>query len=125
MHSALLPWWFVIPLAALAVVVLTIHLLVLNAAVMDPRRRRIRMANNLLMIFLTPLIAYGFAVVPVSNARAFMIIWTLVPGLLLIVVMLALADALHSLRLHRQARRNLRARFRQGLAGRSGTGEPR
>lgn len=125
MHTPLLPWWFVIPVAALAVIVLTIHLLVLNAAAIDPKRRRIRMANNLLMILVTPLIAYGFAVVPVSNARVFMLIWTLVPGLLLIVVMLALADALHTLRLHRRARRELRARFREGLVGRSGGGGSR
>jgi hypothetical protein len=121
LNTPLIPWWFVAPVATVALLMLTAHLLALNAAAVEPRRKRIRSANNVLMMVLTPLLAYGFGVVRPSEARMFVLVWTVIPALLLMVIMLALADALHSVRLHRESRRSLRATFR---AGQRGPGDP-
>lgn len=103
--DALMPAWFVLPVATGVMILLTAHALALSGADMDPRRRRIRLANNILMTATTPLIAYGFGIVDAGDGRRFVFVWTIVPVLLLMVIALALADILNSLAVHRRERR--------------------
>ncbi len=106
--ETLMPSWFVLPVATIVLLVLTAHLLAMNAAEVEPRRRRLRTANNILMMLTTPLIAYGFGVVDVGDGRRFVLVWTLVPILLLMIVLLALADMFNTLAIHRRRHRDTR-----------------
>ncbi|MFO7253458.1 MAG: hypothetical protein DIU60_022165 [Actinomycetes bacterium] len=73
-----------------------------------PVRRRIRTANGVLMMFTTALLAYAISVVTPATPSAFALAWLAVVGLLAIIITVALLDAAHTLRLHAQARRELR-----------------
>ncbi len=105
--ETLMPAWFVLPVATIVLLILTAHLLAMNAPEIEPRRRRIRTVNNLLMMLTTPLIAYGFGLVDASDGRRFVLVWTVVPVLLLMTVLLALADMVNTLAIHRRARRDI------------------
>lgn len=107
-HSPLVPWWVAMPLGAAVLLVLAVYLLALGGAEMDARRKRIRTANTILMMLVTPLIAYGFGVATPSRGRAYVFVWVLICSLLFMVIMLALLDMLNSLRLHRAQMRRLR-----------------
>ena len=121
--EALMPAWFVLAVATATLVLLAGHMLALAGSDMEPRRKRIRAANNILMMLTTPLVAYGFGIVDPSDARAFVFTWTLVPALLLMIILLACADMLNTASLHRRERRALRARaVREAEALRSRAG---
>lgn len=120
--------WLVLPIAALALIVLAGHLLALIAAAgMDQHRRRIRMTNTVLMMLAVPLIAYGFGIATPAQARTYVYVWVLVSSLLFLVVLVAMLDMLHSWRLHRAQLRELRRQMalarsldaRAALAGRA------
>jgi hypothetical protein len=120
--DTMLPAWFVFPLAALAIVVLAGHLMIIaRDATMPPSRRRIRTVTGVLMMAITPLAAYAFALTPVNEARTFVLIFAAVVGLLGIVIMLAGIDIANNVRLHRleqkQVRRKLAELRRQGGSG--------
>ncbi len=103
--ETLMPAWFILPVATLVLLVLAAHLLALNTPGMDARRRRIRVANNLLMMFTTPLMAYGFGIVDAADGRRFVLVWTVIPPLLLMIVGLALADIANTMVLNARTRR--------------------
>lgn len=100
--------WLVLPLAGLAMLLLASH--VTATEQIEPlSRRRIRLANGWVMLVATPLIAAGFSLIaPLSQSRAFAMVWLAVIGLLSISVLLALADIVNTIRLGRRAHRELR-----------------
>jgi hypothetical protein len=106
--ETLMPAWFILPVATLVLLVLGAHLLALGMPGMEARRRRIRMVNNLLMMFTTPLMAYGFGIVDATDGRRFALVWTVIPLLLLMIVGLAVADIVNTMVLHAKARRLIR-----------------
>lgn len=107
--DAILPTWLVLPLGALTLIMLAGHLMALHAATdIEPRRRRIRMTNAVLMMVAVPFVAYGFGVATPSAARAFVYVWVVTAALLTMIIMVALIDMLHSWRLHRLQLRDLR-----------------
>ena len=118
----ILPVWFTVPIAGATILILAAHVLyLLHARGIDPRRRRIRIANGLLMLLATPLIAYGFSIAtPSASAGGFVLVWTAIPVLLLMVILLGLLDALHTVALHRREHKHLRRRFAQRRAEAAG-----
>lgn len=126
----LVPAWAVVPLAALAVIVITLHLRAIWTVPVAKRRRRIRTAAGLLLLVVVVLMAYALAVATPSRPQRFVLSWTGVAGLLAIVLVLAGLDALNSLRMHRARARELHLRLRVGMARarqetRGGPGENR
>jgi hypothetical protein len=109
--TPLLPVWIVLPVAVLTLLVLGGHFWVISASAMDPQRRRIRQATTFLMMMGTPLTAYGFGIAVPGGAggREYVIVWVLIASLLFIIIMLALMDMLHSLRLYREQLAKVRA----------------
>lgn len=75
---------------------------------MPPSRKRIRKVNGLLMMFTTPLIAYAFAIASPQRPRLFVMVWTIVAGLVLLVLLLALGDIINTWFMSFSARRELR-----------------
>lgn len=106
--NPILPIWVVAPVGALTLLVLAGHLLAIWNAPIDPRRRRIRVASSSLLMLMVPLFCYGLSGAAPSRSREFVLVWLLVVVLLLFVILLAMADMLNSLRLHRAHARALR-----------------
>jgi len=112
--SAFLPIWIVAPLGFLTLLVLAGHLISVRATVADPRRKRIRIATSGLLMLTVPILCYGLSGAAPARSREFVLVWLLVAILVMFVILLAMADMLHSLKLHRAQLRELR----RSIAGR-------
>lgn len=106
--SVFLPVWVVAPIGFVILLVLAGHLLTVKATVADPRRRRIRLATSGLLMLLVPILCYGLSGATPARSREFVLVWLLVASLVMFVILLALADMMHSLQLHRVQLRELR-----------------
>jgi hypothetical protein len=109
--SPLLPAWLVLPAAVLTLLMLGGQFWVISAAAMDAQRKRLRQATTFLLMLLTPMAAYGFGIAAPARGREYVFVWVLIAALLFIIIMLALLDMLHSLRLYRQHMAQVRARL--------------
>lgn len=116
--GAIAPIWVVLPLAMIAMILQAGYLIALRelpSERMPASRRRIRMATGWLSMFAIPLAAYGFGIATPADPATFAIVWTLVIGLIAAILMLAVLDAVNTMRLHRRANRELRGDFRSAL----------
>lgn len=107
------PRWLVFPLAGFTLIVVLAHLAAVLRAPMPSSRRRIRLANSMVMLTLVPLMTCAFGIATPSGTRTFLMAWLGVVGLLGIMVLLAILDSANTARLHVQDRAALRARFRE------------
>jgi hypothetical protein len=114
--SAFLPVWVVAPIGFLVLLILAGHLLSVKATVTDPRRRRIRLATSGLLMLLVPILCYGLSGATPARSREFVLVWMLIAALVMFVILLALADMMHSLQLHRTHLRELRKAMATGRA---------
>lgn len=115
--NSIVPFWLAMSVASVSMLVLAAHLVALNRAAMERRRKRIRLASGFLMMVIVPLLAYGFGVARTSEPRAFVYVWTIIPALLLMVILLAVADMLHTVWLGRRRQREPRIGGRAPRAG--------
>ncbi len=97
----ILPFWFVGPLAGLTMLVIAGHLIAMRDAQrhIPASRYRIRTVNGGIMLVAVPMLASAFSVIPTDRPRPFMLIWTACVGLLLVVMALALLDAVNNARI--------------------------
>lgn len=109
----LLPSAIVIPVASVTMLALTIHLAMLRNAAMPESRRRIRIANAVLMMFTTGMLGYALGVATMSDASGFVLSWTAAASLLVMMGCMALADVLNTWRLHRAETRDIRREIRR------------
>ena len=112
------PSWFVLPLALVALVLQAGYLIAikeLGPDRMPPSRKRIRVATGWLIMFAIPLSAYGFGIAHPGDAGTFAIVWMAVIGMVTGIVMLAVLDAVNTMRLHRKDGRAIRRELREGL----------
>lgn len=108
-----LPPLVVLPLACIAVLVVSAHLAAMAAdREMPLSRRRIRTATGIVMLATILVLAYSFAYAPVGNPRRFTIAWSMSVMLLAVVLGLGGLDAINNVRLARLTRRRI------GKAGR-------
>lgn len=112
----LAPPWAVFPMAVMTMIVISAHLNSLSRTDMPVSRRRIRRANDWLMMFLTIALACAFGLR--SSPRLFVMLWLTVAGLTSLVLILAWLDAVNSLRLHRRDRALLQRHARELVAAR-------
>ncbi|MCC6285769.1 MAG: hypothetical protein IT439_10830 [Phycisphaerales bacterium] len=115
--APLAPAWVAFPMGILTMLVLLAHGASLREAPMPESRRRIRSANAVLMMCAVPLLTYALAVVTPANAKAFVIAWTSVVCILGLILLLALADVLNTLRLRRREVARLRAEAKAIVMG--------
>ncbi len=122
-RSTVLPPWVVLPIAALALLVIAAHIMAMYEVEMPIRRRRIRTASGLLMMLITGLLAYALSLAPVGgeaplrqdHASVFLQVWLMIIVLIGMVVLLAGLDAIETLRLGVQSRRQMRRRLRENM----------
>jgi hypothetical protein len=114
--ATILPGWIVLPLGALLMLVVAVHVLAVRASpLLSGRRKRLRVAGGVLMIFVTALLTYALGLAPEvadplkepGRARAFVLIWLAIVGLVGILVAIAVVDALATASMGVQAHRNL------------------
>lgn len=122
--SAFLPVWVVAPIGFLVLLVLAGHLISVRATVADPRRRRIRLASSGLLMLIVPVLCYGLSGATPARSREFVLVWLLVAALVMFVILLAMADMMHSLQLHRAQLRQLRKAIASGRSPLSQGGAP-
>lgn len=91
-------------------IVIVAHLVAMRDAreSIPASRYRLRTVNGGIMLATAPLLAAAFSVVPASNQRLFVIVWFACIGLLGLVVMIAVLDAINNARLMVIQRRRLR-----------------
>jgi hypothetical protein len=100
--TPLLPAWLVLPMAVLTLLMLGGQFWAISASGMEVQRKRLRQATTFLMMLLTPMTAYGFAIAVPVRGREYVLVWGMIAALLFIVIMLALLDMLHSMRVYRE-----------------------
>ncbi len=107
--TAVLPPLVTIPLALVAMLLVSAHVTLTQASHAPPSRKRIRVANGWVMLLALPLLAAGTSLVSADRQpRLFALTWLVVILLLVLAVMLALLDVLNTVRLARvDRRRNL------------------
>lgn len=108
------PWWISLPVAAIAMLVISAHIDVTSMVTKPPSRRRIRLANGWVMLCTVPLLAIGLSFVdPEIRPRAFALVWT--AGILLVAVSLALAalDILNTVRIAHRSRAKLKVALQE------------
>ncbi|MBK7406209.1 MAG: hypothetical protein IPJ41_16795 [Phycisphaerales bacterium] len=99
----------VVPMGAVALLVIAGHLTALHAAKgMPASRRRLRTACGVVMMITSCALAYAFGYVRPDDARLFTLSWALTVALLALVLGLAALDALNNLRLGRLQHRRIR-----------------
>ncbi|MEM9066308.1 MAG: hypothetical protein AAGB51_12550 [Planctomycetota bacterium] len=103
----LAPSWLVLPLALVAMVLIAGHLLAVRGADMPESRRRIRSAADVVMLVLSPILAYAFGIATPADTRTFTLVWAACVGLLFAVILLAFLDSANNVRLHRRELRQL------------------
>ncbi|MBX3380088.1 MAG: hypothetical protein KF805_08320 [Phycisphaeraceae bacterium] len=114
MNSApLLPAWVVLPVAAIMLLVVATHLMVLLRSDMPASRKRIRTLNGWIMLFLVPIGAAAFGVESPSDPRLFVLVWSIVILMLVLLIGLALLDMMNTTRLYRRERDKLGDHFGQ------------
>lgn len=114
--GSLAPGWLVLPLAGVALLATAAHIVVLReapAGALPESRRRIRTATGWVIMVTIPLTAYAFGIATPSDAGVYLTVWMAVVALLGAILMLALLDAVNTMRLHRAAVRRLRAEYRR------------
>lgn len=104
----LVPLWLGVGLAVIAMVATAAHMNSLRDADVPESRRRIRMLNGWVLVVLAPVSAWAFCMVRPVDQAEFVFAFVIVIFLLLVAVAMACLDALNSLRLQRQTRKELR-----------------
>lgn len=91
-------------------IIIAAHLVAMrdSRASIPASRYRLRTVNGGIMLATAPLLAAAFSVVPTSNQRLFVIVWFACIGLLGLVVIIAVLDAINNARLMVIQRRRLR-----------------
>ena len=100
--GTMVPGWVALLLAAPTMFIIARHILSISSSDLDLSRRRLRIGNGLLMMFITALLAYALGMAEVPDqprtnpgaARLFVMLWSVIVGLLGVVVLVAVLDAL-------------------------------
>ena len=123
-----LPLWIVAPPTVVLMLFLANHVTALQQTTVS-LRRRIRTANGVAMMLTTALLAHALAIVNPADVRTFVLVWMMIVGLLGLIILLALLDAITTyflLRAHkRQARCAFAPRTQPQLARLNPEAEPR
>jgi cobalamin biosynthesis protein CobD/CbiB len=123
--SVILPWWLSVPLSGMVMAMLIWHVMALQKPGIPASRRRIRTTTGVLMLLLTPLIAFALSVATPDRPRVMTLAWSGVLLLVGLVMVLAWVDVINNLRLYQREKRELRAEAARALAADAAERDPR
>lgn len=113
MTGGVLPLWVLAPPAAVMMLVLAAYIQALREADVPESRRRIRTASSLVMMVLQPLLVYLFAIGGAHQPRPFVFTAALVLGLVALLVVLAIMDAINNTKIAAAQRAKYRSEFQK------------
>ena len=102
-HDPALPLWIVAPPTIFVMLFLAGHVMALQQADFEPRRKRIRTVTGVLMMVTAALLAHALAIISPSDSRTFVLTWLMIVSLLGLIILLAAIDVLSSYAVYRQA----------------------
>ncbi|MCA9281601.1 MAG: hypothetical protein H6812_08440 [Phycisphaeraceae bacterium] len=108
--GAPIPPGLAIPIAIVGMIVVAAHAQALAKAPGVPEsRRRVRLANAVLMLLTIPLLTAGFSLISsVQQPRVWVMVWLVSFLLVGMILLLAVIDTLNTVRIGRERRRELR-----------------
>lgn len=114
--GSILPAWTVMLVAAPTMLFIAGHVLSVQRSAMPRTRRRLRMLNGVLMMLVTALLAYAMGIAEVPErprvepraSGIFVVVWAGIAGLVAVIVLLAVLDALLTASVGLKAHRALR-----------------
>lgn len=98
-----LPLWIVAPPTVFVMLFLAGHVMAIQQADIDPRRKRIRSVNGVLMMLTAALLAHALGVINPGDTRTFLLAWIIIVALLGLIILLAFVDTLNSYVVYRRA----------------------
>ena len=113
MTGGVLPLWVLVPPAAIMMLVLAGYIQALRESDVPESRRKIRTASSLVMIVLQPLLVYLFGIGGAHQPRPFVFTAALVLGLVALLVILAIMDAINNTKIAAQQRAKYRTEFQK------------
>ncbi|MEO0716219.1 MAG: hypothetical protein AAFY58_04430 [Planctomycetota bacterium] len=113
--GTLLPAWGVMPFAIVMLLLLAGHIRAIATGDGPASRVRIRTANGYVMMLVTSLLACALSIVPVRDARTFVLVWMVVIGLVAMMIVLGMADAMNNVRLAKRLRGDVDARVAEAI----------
>ncbi len=113
MTGGVLPLWVIVPPAAFMMLVLAAYIQAMRESEVPESRRKIRTASSLVMIVLQPLLVFLFGISGPHQPRRFVFTAALVLGLVSLLVVLAILDAINNSKIAAQQRAKYRADFQQ------------
>lgn len=123
MEMAAIPAAVSLPLGGMVALLIAMHLLSPGLSAAPPSRRRIRQANGAVMLLALPLLVAGVSLInPREAPGPWVITWLAVMALVMIMLGLALMDALNTIRLARRAAAELVASLHGKIEGGLGEG---
>jgi hypothetical protein len=96
--SAMVSPWIVLPIAAIAILLLALQAVWTQRDSMPVVRRQIRTAGATLHLFTVVALAIGLGIIDPADRRMFVMIWLIIMMLVGLSVVIALLDVLQSLR---------------------------
>lgn len=114
--ATLVPKMYALPLAAVLMVLVGLHMSLMREYMPDSARKRIRLATGWVALLAIPLLAMGFSVIdPEVSPTSWILVWLLAMALVAIIVALAMLDILNTIRLSRRSREELRKSLREAI----------
>lgn len=98
-----LPFWVVAPPTVFVMLFLAGHVMALQQADIEPRRKRIRTVTGVLMMLTSALLAHALGIISPGDTRTFLLAWIIIVALLGLIILLASLDALNSYTVYRRA----------------------
>jgi len=101
--ASLIPAWFCVPVAGLLFAIVALHMRATAKSDHPASRKRIRLANGILILINLPLLTAGFSLInPNAHPKPWVLIWVAAMALLACNVGLAIVDVVNTLRLTRR-----------------------
>lgn len=127
--GAMVSPWLAIPVAAVGMVLVAGYTLAIQGENTPPLRRKIRTALGVLYMFILAAFSYGISIASPTDKKSFVMCWLLVVGLVAFSVVLALADAVVTVKIALRERKAEAQRDAEELAqaflkARSTQGQP-
>ena len=101
--AAILPWVLTVPIAALIAIAIIWYWLALGKPDVPASRKRIRQTSLIVMLVSLPVLVRALSFVShQANPSQFVIVWSMLLVLLLLLVITAIADAINTMNIHRE-----------------------
>ena len=101
--AAQLPWVLTVPIAAVLAICVLWYWSTLEKPSVPPSRRRIRRASMIVMLVSLPVLVQALSFSNhQSNPNQFVVTWSMVLFLLLLVMITAIVDAVNTMKIHQE-----------------------